>query len=783
MRRNNPLPQLVPDRVQKLKQRVDAAIWRDERQLVVLGSAVLDDFVGLARAKRLRLAPMRPGEHFGPAGNAWKQRWCRAAIPAAAKRGQPRWLHWRCVGETTAFLDGQPWAGFDCGHRAWPLPANAREAWFDVGTYSTGIWGPGYEAPGAHGTRFDGAAIATRDELAWALSWDLEVLINLLMHTLREDGWRPDGMVRPPIERCRPLARVLLHGLDQACDAYDRAVADLAAAHAACRAALAALGKRVPAEAWQPLGAVVAQSHLDLVWLWPESVTRRKAVHTAASMQRLLERHGDFRFTASQPAMYRMIEEDAPALARAIDRHIAAGRWEALGGFEVEPDNHLPSGEALARSLVLGQEKLRQLTGKPSTVCWLPDVFGYSACLPQLLKLAGVEAFFTTKMSWSAITRFPHSSFIWRGADGSEVLAHLQATGYTGSCDLEPLLQQATDFRQADVHGEMIVAQGLGDGAGGPTEAMIERVERMADLAGVPKCRFARADTFFKRMAAKRDALPVWQGEMYLEYHRGTYTSQAEFKRRYRALERALQAREAVRVAYGGGAIGDETWKRLSFAQFHDAIPGSSIAIVYEQLGGELAALAEREAAAAARELTASGKHRGWLAFNPLALRRATVVELPASAASVATAAGDRLLAQRIGSGAAARTLVALSLPALGGERVLPARDRAVATLAAARVDGTTLDNGLVQARFDDAGRLVALSVDGVALELAGPVDLFLYPDLPHNYDAWDIDHATVALGRPAFSAREVTASEAGPVRASLRVAGRIGGGSELAIT
>nr|MBA3847176.1 alpha-mannosidase [Planctomycetota bacterium] len=542
MRRNNPLPQLVPDRVQKLKARVDGGLWSQRVDLDVRGTPLLDAFTPIGRASRLKYAPVARGSYFGTSEQTWKHRWCRVRIPSPARRGQVRWLHWQCVGETTAFIDGQPWAGYDCGHRAWPLPSGAREVWLDVGAYSTGIWGPGYEAPGAHGVRFDGAHVAVRDDAAWELSCDLDVWIQVMNLCLRDDGWKPDGLVRPPLDRCSPLVRVLLQGLGDAVDAYDRAAHTPAAAVVVCRQALQKLKARVPAESWQPAAAVLAQSHLDLVWLWPESVTRRKAVHTAASMHRLLERYDDFIFSASQPAMYRMLEADAPALARTTARHIAAGRWEALGAFEVEPDNHLPCGEALARSLQIGQAKLTQLTGKPSPVCYLPDVFGYSACLPQLLALAGVEAFFTTKMSWSAVTRFPHSSFVWRGADGSEVLAHLQPTGYTGSCELEQLRTNARDFRQADVHGEMLYAQGLGDGAGGPTEIMIERVRRMADLASVPTCRFGRAVDYFARQAKVRDRLPVWQGEMYLEYHRGTYTSQAGFKRRFRALERALQS-------------------------------------------------------------------------------------------------------------------------------------------------------------------------------------------------------------------------------------------------
>src|SRR5690606_38667578 len=193
----------------------------------------------------------------------------------------------------------------------------------------------------------------------------------------------------PPMEKASPLLRRVLAEVDDHLDAWDRSGGERAGL-ATLRRDLAGLLAAIPAEAWQPIAALCGHAHIDLVWLWPEKATERKGIHTYATQLRLMERYREFVFVASQPALYRAIDRLEPALGRQIRARIKTGQWEAMGGFEVEPDNQLPSGEALARSLVLGQAKTAELTGKPSRVCWIPDVFGYAACLPQILRLGGV---------------------------------------------------------------------------------------------------------------------------------------------------------------------------------------------------------------------------------------------------------------------------------------------------------------------------------------------------------------------------------------------------------
>ena len=689
MRRVNPLPQLIPQRVAATRRRIEALVWERAVPLEVLGGPVNDPPVGLDGAAGQELRTVAAGEQFGPPYGGWVQRWFRVEVPppGAGEAGR-RFLHWACGGETTVWLDGVPWCGLDVFHPTCPLPERAATLWLDCSLWGTQIAVPPDTAVGRYGVRFDGCELRLRDELAWSVRIDLDVLMQLLDLLLQADGitLAPSVGHLPPLESCSPLLRLLLRGLDDACDAW------VTGGLGALRAALAALFARLPAETWQPAAALIGHAHIDLVWLWPEMATERKALHSFATVLRLMERYPELTFSGSQPALYRMVERLAPALLPQIDQRVRQGRWDICGGFEVEPDTNLPSGEALARSLAYGQRKIAAMRGAPSEVCWLPDVFGYSTALPQILKLGGVTRFFTTKISWSSITRFPYTSFVWRGADGSELLAHLCPTTYNGAVELANITGGLRAHRQADVHPELLLPTGFGDGGGGPTEEMCERARRIASLAGVPRAAWTTSGAFSDRLDDVRERLPVYQGELYLEYHRGTYTTQSEFKRLYRAAETALQAHEAVRVVTGGGPLGDEAWLRLLFAQFHDALPGSSIGLVYQQMRAELAAIVQRELDAAAADLTSGDEAAGLVAFNPLPVPRSVIVDSPLGREFV-------------------------HLPALGGTRLGEQGDFVVFMQATPQL----LDNGVVQARFDERGRLAGLVAFGTELELAGP--------------------------------------------------------------
>ena len=722
--KNNPLPQLLAVRLSKVAQRLEAGIYSRHEPIAVEIADTDDSRVEPAEASSLRYRPIEPDAFFGPPWGGWSRQWFRLRVPDARPedRGR-RHLLWDCQGETTAYrVDGEdltPWAGLDNAHATCPLPDEACDLYLACGCWQTGIWAPTTPIQ-PEGLRFRSAKLAIRDLDAWSAWCDVDVLLDLLNELLVREGLPASDHVigyQSVHEKVPVALRRTLVCVEQVCDAYAAGGAgEVAQAAAAAFETMRGGGEHGTAN-------LVGHAHIDMVWLWPEWVADDKAVHSFATVCRLLERYPEMRFTQSMPAIYRRLAEKSPASLSQIEAAREKGQWEVTGAFEVEPDVTLPCGEALVRSIEVGQRHAESINGGvPAKVCWLPDVFGYCRCLPQILALSGVDRFFTTKMHWSAVTRFPYNSFVWQGPDGeSEILAHLSPIGYNGECKISDHTKALAYHRQAGVHDQVLVGTGFGDGGGGPTERMCERARRQADLAGVPRSEWTTADAFFDRLDQHRDRLPRYEGELYLEYHRGTYTNQSEHKRLYRRLERALQAHEAARTAAALGPWDDEEhdrrWRRLLFAQFHDAIPGSSIRLVYQQLNPELESAAEREIADATAALGGAGD----CLFNPLPMPARHVVE-------------------RDGR------------PALLTLGPLESRSTAEAEFpsAASAVEASPLklSNGVLTASFTDAGGLESLTIDGRDLDLRD-AGLRLYHDDPGCFDAWDIDHYTLSTARP----------------------------------
>lgn len=721
--RRNPLLQITHQRLDRLIARLEAVHWQRLAELPVLAGAAHADWLELEAAQAEPQQPLSPRQRLG---KAWQQRWCRVRIPA----GEPgRRLLWKCQGEATVWRDGVPWAGLDGGHRTCAVTDDEHDLWLAVGCWQTGFWAAGVEPVDADGIRYDGCELVRRDGGVAAALQEL-ILWRQLITQLAIDA----GLDRPSrigwcqdMDRVEPLLRRLLGGLDEVIDAHTRGGLP------ALIPALMELARALPAAPWSGRVAAVPHSHIDLVYLWPERVAVEKHVHTVATQLRLLDEHPDFRFTHSQPLSCRQLARRSPALVDAIRQRIAEGRWELTGGFACEPDTHLPCGEALFRSLRLGQSITVSMGAPPATVCWLPDVFGYSACLPALLRLAGIEGFVTAKLCWSQLTRFPATSFIWRGPDGSEICAHLVAVGYnTAVHDLVKNLVEATRaHREVHIHDELLLPVGMGDGGGGPDESLVAALRLAGDRAGLPRTRIDRADSFIARLCEHADRLPVHQGELYLEYHRGVLTSQQRLKAAYRRGEQAAQAWEAARCTLGGGAIPEAVWERLCFAQFHDALPGTSIAEPMQAITEELEALAGQCRATAIAELGGSGE----LPFNPLPY-------------AILHHDGARSWA----------------LPGLGTGTV---RDDLPPVATAPGI----LDNGMVQFRFI-GGCLAGAS----GLPLRGGT-LTLAEDHPANYDAWEVEASSLRLAQP-FAPESLTV--AGPGRLRGRCA--VGTASQLTI-
>lgn len=715
----NPLLQLTPLRTQRGVLRLAEMIWLNPQPLRIEATAPRPDHLSLAAAKKLPRKPATLGTGWV---RLYDQRWCRVLIPS----GRGRWLHWDEQGEATLFVNGVPYYGFDVAHRYCELPADVREVWIESLCVQAAIWHPDAKGLGAEGNILRGARLLQRDDEAWAAYHDLNCLYDWMLELrTREFPGVPRELysmtVQPALTDVSPLFRRLLRGLDTALDAFD------GDGVSALRRELAKLYHALRDAAPLSQAALTGHSHLDLVWLWDEQIGEGKAVHTFANVNRLMERYPEFRFAYSQPASYEAVERRAPLLARRVRERIRQGQWEATGGMYVESDSHVACGEGLARSFMLGQEAFKKLSGRHSRVLWLPDLFGFSACLPQLMNLSGVDYFFTTKTTWNTVNRFPHSSFIWRGPGGHAVVGHVtQGVQFNNTVSVEQLRAASHQHQQGDLHDEFLMPNGWGDGGGGPSEEMCERARRLSALRGLPALKWDQPEAFFDRLAQKRARLPGLDGEIYLEYHRGTFTTQSAVKARFRALERALQLREAALVATkrAPDAALAHTWRRMVFAQFHDYIPGSSIPEVYAQGLPELAKLENATHAAAQAALTAGQAENCW--FNPLPVERQVVIKNQS-----------------------------LTLPPLAGVAIAQAARREVAPVV---VRGRTLGNGRVVAQVNAQGQLASLRVDGKTVALKrGAGQLVLYPEQPANFAPWDIDRHSLSLGKPAKGPAQIT--------------------------
>lgn len=661
-------------------------------------------------------------------GPKYAQRWFHVTLPAA-ENDAVRYLVWEDQAEATAYIGGVPYSGLDIAHRHCPLPAGIQELHIESVCIRTGVWLDGSSpALSDAGSDYRAPRLVRRDDLAWSAYHDLRVLLDVIeceMQACQPGTKALTDPVRftPTYLRATPLVRRWCVRIEHALDVLDRE------GLAPFSAELKKIYADSPAVEDTVKTILTGHAHIDLVWLWPERVGEFKTVHTWSTVVRLLEAYPEMKFGFSQPMAYQAVERRAPGLHARVRQAIKRGQWEAVGATYVECDTHLPCGEALVRALQLGQEDFRALRGSPSDVFWLPDVFGYNACIPQLLRGLGVTGFYTSKLSWSSITKFPHTSFRWRGLDGSEVVSHVSLLhDYNEAVGIRNLREDVLGHQQAAIHPEVLVPTGYGDGGGGPTEAMCERARRVANLAGVPPTEWGGIEAFFHRLWDVRADLPVMAGELAVEIHRGVFTTHGRLKAAFRGLERALQTREAIHVALQLGPVPVEAWRRLIFAQFHDYIPGSSIWEVYTEAIPELEKLAKEADEAGEVALQRSKGSAAW--FNPLPIARTWLFD-------------GQLL----------------QLGPLQGANASSARPA-----PAVEATGLTLHSERVEAEFSASGELLRLVIDGNAVKLEGSGHaLWSYPDRPSVSPAWDIDRGTLANGQPAVCAgKPVLAREAG---------------------
>jgi alpha-mannosidase len=602
--------------------------------------------------------------------------------------------------------------------------------------------------------------LARCDTAVWDLAWDIEVLLDCQR-----------GLDAGSVRRAR-----LITALSACCDVLARDENDLAGARAVLAPALA----RPAAPGDIPVRAV-GHAHIDTAWLWPLEETVRKTARTFATQLDLIDRYPGYVFGASSAQHYLWMKERHPDLYARIKTAVAAGRWEIQGGMWVEADCNIPSGESFVRQFLHGQRFFRDEFGFEVDNLWLPDVFGYSAALPQIMAQCGVTTFLTQKISWNQIDVFPFHTFWWQGLDGSRVLSHFPPED-TYNSELKPsaLIAAQQRFREKAVVDEVMSLFGVGDGGGGPRPQDLERATRLHDLEGCPPVRFGRASDFFATLAAAGDQLKSWVGELYLEFHRGTYTTQGRVKWLNRQVERRLRELELLWSNDPAGypqATFDACWKMVLLHQFHDIIPGSSIHAVYEdthqQLEEVLTSLQGLHDDFAARHLAAAPQSLSL--HNSLPQPWSGVIELPPAFAGrgAVDAAGQSLPTQQ----EEGRCLALVTLSGLDWLSLRPAGEAA----AVVSLPEPVLENELVRYVFAEDGRLLSAYDKRCRRELLrAPGNLLrLHQDRPHDHDAWDIDrfYREELIGVVAL---RIVTQEGGPVRQRLVMEGAISEHSSL---
>ena len=531
-----------------------------------------------------------------------------------------------------------------------------------------------------------------------------------------------------------------------------------------------------------PTMDIVGHSHIDTAWLWTVAETHRKLARTYSSVLALMDEYPEFRFTQSAAYHYEKCRELYPEVFARVAARVAEGRWEVNGAMYVEPDCNIPSGESFVRQCLVGQRSYRAMFGKMTDALWQPDVFGYSAALPQILRGAGVSYFLTTKLGWNDTNRFPYDTFWWQGIDGTKILAHFNEM--QGEIDPAILTRLWNAVPHKDVQNRRLVGFGWGDGGGGPTAEMIEMARLCADLEGCPKASYKSVSESMRGMAVDLRALPLWVGELYLELHRGTLTSIAAVKRLNRLCELALRDAEfaLTLAALDGAAYPRERllllWKGLLVNQFHDILPGSSIAAVNDQAIAELSGVLAD--ARALRDEAFAGGDGGFAVVNGLSWERAGEMTFSADGP---VPRGGTMQAYEDPSGEARVAVAGLVLPPMGSVGVetggvVESGDSAFV------VADDFVETPFARVAFDSWGRIVSFWDKAAGREIVpsggGLNSLEMGEDVPAIWDNWDVDRdqalKLAPLPRPV--SRVVVAD--GPLQLRIRSVVRFGVGSTL---
>lgn len=539
------------------------------------------------------------------------------------------------------------------------------------------------------------------------------------------------------------------------------------------------------------IASCIGHTHIDVAWLWTVAQTREKVARSFSTVLKYMDEYPEYKFMSSQPALYQFLKERYPETYEKIKERVKEGRWEPEGGMWVEADCNLTSGESLVRQFLYGKKFFKDEFGIDSRILWLPDVFGYSGALPQIMKKSGIKYFMTTKLAWNQINKVPYDTMMWRGIDGSEIFTHLITTlgvgqseadfftTYNGMLHPDAILGGWHRYQNKDINNDILIAFGYGDGGGGPTREMLETSKRMEKgIRGIPKVRQEFAGNYFEELEERVEgnkSLPVWEGELYFEYHRGTYTSMGRNKRSNRRCEQLLMDAELLEVLTGTSDKEemDKIWRTVLLNQFHDILPGSSIAEVYEVTKKEYAEIESRLAEMIAEKLNLlmDGGQDKISVFNTLGFDRNDVVSLgDCHAAALTDESGKIYPVQETAQGAVAYIT---DIPAKGG-KTLQLLDTVKEEASRIQITENGIETPFYRISIDENGLFTSIydkECDREVLKAGEKGNLLrMYEDKPMHYDCWDIDMYYSEKYWDAEKADKIQWTEEGPVRATLEI-------------
>ncbi|MFH1740570.1 MAG: alpha-mannosidase [bacterium] len=742
----------ILNRVREIGQRF---LYSERTPVIDVVMAETMEHLTIGEAKRLKYKPVVAGQPWGKMwGTAWFR--LRIRIPAQFRGETVKLLFDLGNSESLIFRNGLPVQSL-CPDRTDYILFDKARGNERVELY---VEGGANARLGDFDVRpMNQPEIAIFNAEVWDAYWDLSALADMIDPKIYYD-WTGKPYYQPPEHDTR-RARIVFE-LNKAVDLFDYDEPSREELREQARQVRKGLKSIYDskANASAQTFAAMGHAHIDVAWLWPLSETVRKVGRTFSNVLELMDHYPEFVFAQSQPHLYEFARENYPSLYRRVCKRVKEGCWAPTGCMWVEPDCNVTSGESLVRQALFGTRFFKQEFGHDISILWLPDVFGYSAALPQILKRSGIQYFFTTKISINQFTRFPHNSFYWEGIDGSQVLTHfMPAEEY--SSEVEPWVIRTGEYRyvEKDRSSIQILPFGRGDGGGGPLRSHLERMKRYRDLEGMPKVEPMTPDQFFERLETESENLSKWVGELYLEFHRGTYTTQAYTKKSNRKSELLLRETEmigALNTVIGGRYERkrlNDAWKLVLLNQFHDILPGSSIDEVYADSDRQYAEVFnetnEVKASAfehLAKKVDTRGDGAPVLAFNSLSWERNDVIEVALSklrkgTSYVAVTEDGTEQPVQIGADGMARFLG--GIPSIGHNVFHIQRGTIDQPCIEATENG--MENDRIRVKFDPQGRIRRLYDKAAKRDVLEPVEtgnrFILFEDkMATSGAAWDID-------------------------------------------